>query len=173
MASNEPVISTIDVIDSSPTTPKTTSNIRTLSVFQPNVFSTPINLIEKENEQAVILSIQNDSFNNNLPIGVASFEFIQRFESIIKERSFVNRRNRTVLSTKNGDAENNERINRANFFFKDVATSLSYVDVFNAIGAMFPLVQLNVSNNSPKVQYLCVAGNVFIDEHNLISLHLF
>ena len=56
--------------------------------------------------------------------------------------------------------QNGERLNRANFFLENIATNLSYVEIFTSIIGQYPLVESDATNNAPKIKYLCTAGNV-------------
>ena len=61
-----------------------------------------------------------------------------------------------------GRKENSDRLNRSHFFLKNIVTSVTCMDVFISIVTQYPLVQLSTIQNSSKIQYLCVAGNVLL-----------
>ena len=82
-------------------------------------------------------------------------------EATILEKSNVQKQNKTVQG-KNSTKENSNRLNRSHFFLKHTVTSMTYMDVFISIVTQYPLVQLNTAQNSPNIQYLCVAVNVIL-----------
>ncbi|CAF3367109.1 unnamed protein product [Rotaria sp. Silwood2] len=57
---------------------------------------------------------------------------------------------------------NSERLNRSNFFIKNIATNLNYIETFNSIIAQYPLAESNAAANTPKIKYLCIAGNFLL-----------
>jgi hypothetical protein len=101
-----------------------------------------------------------------LPVGIASSEVLSVLEITLKEKT-----NKTVLSG-NSIRENDERLNRVNFFFKNIRTSMTYMDVFISISTMYPLIQLNTTTNAQKLSYICAAGNVLIHMNNINRLYI-
>lgn len=76
-------------------------------------------------------------------------------KSVLKSQSIM-------LNSYSSIKANDERLNRMNFFFKKIATSMTCFDVFASIGAMYPLAQLDSSEKLTKLQYMCIAGSVCI-----------
>lgn len=109
--------------------------------------------------QPPLVDIQQDEPPCNLSIRIASDDLLSTLNSTLQGKSGISKRNKTFQSGKS-IGENEERLNRLNFFLKNVATSLTYMDVFVSIVSRYPLVQMNTTGNQPKVQYLCVAGNI-------------
>jgi hypothetical protein len=108
---------------------------------------------------------------NVLPVGVVSDEFISTLESTMKDYPTTNKRKRT-FQNESSIKENDERLNRVNFFFKDIHTSMTYVDIFASIATMYPFIQLNAIEKSTKIQYLCVAGNVLVYINHMSKLRV-
>lgn len=98
---------------------------------------------------------------NILSVGVASNDLLSKLEIIIREKSNTQKQNKGVQSG-NLTKENADRLNRSNFFFKNILTSMTYMDIFILITTQYPLVQLNTTRNVSKIQYLCVAGNFLL-----------
>ncbi|CAF4653768.1 unnamed protein product [Rotaria sp. Silwood1] len=122
------------------------------------------------NQQHSPDTIPNESMNV-LPAGVASDHLLLSLESTITEKSTTKKRNKT-LQGEGLIKENDERLNRTNFFLKNITTSMTYVDVFTSIATMYPLVQLQTIENSSKIQYLCVANTSKSPNEKLVSIHL-
>lgn len=75
----------------------------------------------------------------------------------MKDRSGIE--NRTTLTQSNGSVKaSDERLNRMNFFLRNISTSKTYTEAFFAIVSTYPLVQLGSTQNAQKIRYLCVAG---------------
>jgi len=100
----------------------------------------------------------NDSVN-----GIASSQLLSMMESTLNETSKTKKRNKT-----NGNEsitkENVDRLNRMNFFLKNIPTSNTYFHAFVSIVNMYPLTQSCITDHLQKIQYLCVAGNSFLFE---------
>ncbi|CAF1222269.1 unnamed protein product [Rotaria magnacalcarata] len=119
----------------------------------------------------MIQNVHHDSINHLLdmipaesihvlPAGVVSDDILSILETSLREKPNVKKQNKTHQG-ENSIKENNNRLNRSNFFFKNITTSMTYMDVFISTGTQHPLVQLNTTEISQKTKYLCVAGNVF------------
>jgi Ni,Fe-hydrogenase I large subunit len=134
--------------------------------------STPINLIELnsslkgdivEDENHLItnnvIEVMNSNMSNQADILISN-DVDSKLESTIKEKPYVQKSNQTVES-ENSLKENTERLNRSNFYLKNITTSMNYMQVFISIVTKFPLIQLNATDKSPRIKYLCVAGNCF------------
>lgn len=89
--------------------------------------------------------------------------FSSMLESMPQRSDFTNNNRNDKSDLGNSAAGTDERFNRANFFFNDLKASTSYVDTFMAIGTIFPFLQTDRNGNTPKIRYLCVAGNVRIN----------
>jgi hypothetical protein len=100
-----------------------------------------------------------------LPGGIASNHLLSILETTLREKSNTKKQNKT-LQGENSVKENNDRLNRSNFFLKNITTHMTYMDIFISIVTMYPLVQLNTTENLSKIQYLCIAGNVLINMNN-------
>lgn len=109
------------------------------------------------NEAHVIM--RSNEPTNILPAGIASNDILSVLEEIIPEKSTTPKQN-IGSQCENSIKENSDRLNRSHFFLKNIATSMTYLDVFISIVTQYPLVQLNTMQNSQKIQYLCVAGIV-------------
>ena len=110
-----------------------------------------------------------DESMNVLPAGVASDHLLLSLRSTITEKSTTKKRNKT-LQGESLIKENDERLNRTNFFLKNITTSMTYMDVFISIATMYPLVQLQTIESLSKTQYLCVAGNVLVNINHINRL---
>lgn len=134
--------------------------------------STPINLIELnsslkgdivEDENHLIannvIEVMDSNMSNQADILISN-DVDSKLESTIKEKPYVQKPNQTVES-ENSLKENTERLNRSNFYLKNITTSMNYMQVFISIVTKFPLIQLNATDKSPRIKYLCVAGNCF------------
>ncbi|CAF1048637.1 unnamed protein product [Rotaria sordida] len=122
------------------------------------------------NQQHSLDTILDESMNV-LPAGVASDHLLLSLGSTITEKSTTKKRNKT-LQGESLIKENDERLNRSNFFLKNITTSMTYMDVFTSIATMYPLVQLQTIENSSKIQYLCVADTSKSSNEKLVSIHL-
>lgn len=98
---------------------------------------------------------------NVLPVGVASNHVLSVLEETIPEKSTIPKHSITSQGG-NSTKENSDRLNRSHFFLKNIVTSVTCMDVFISIVTQYPLVQLSTIQNSSKIQYLCVAGNVLL-----------
>jgi len=112
-----------------------------------------------------------DESMNVLPAVVASDHLLLLLESSIKEKSTTKKRNRT-LQGESFLKENDERLNRSNFFLKNITTSMTYMDIFISIATMYPLVQIQTTDNSSKIEYLCVAGNALVYVNHINRLYI-
>ncbi|CAF4993856.1 unnamed protein product, partial [Rotaria socialis] len=141
-------------------------------VLQPVATSTPIHLIELnsslkgdivEDENHLIannvIEVMDSNMSNQADILISN-DVDSKLESTIKEKPYVQKPNQTVES-ENSLKENTERLNRSNFYLKNITTSMNYMQVFISIVTKFPLIQLNTTDKSPRIKYLCVAGNCF------------
>ncbi|CAF5107975.1 unnamed protein product, partial [Rotaria magnacalcarata] len=141
-------------------------------VLQPVATSTPIHLIELnsslkgdivEDENHLIannvIEVMDSNMSNQADILISN-DVDSKLESTIKEKPYVQKPNQTVES-ENSLKENTERLNRLNFYLKNITTSMNYMQVFISIVTKFPLIQLNATDKSPRIKYLCVAGNCF------------
>jgi Icc-related predicted phosphoesterase len=167
-------------------------------IFHPKAISTPIHKIEynvlprqemAENVNRVsrnhVINVLNSTIKNEqhlldmtpdesidvdvLSSGIASKDLLSTLETTLREKTNIKKQKKT-LQGENSIKENNDRLNRSNFFLKNIMTSMGYMDIFIAIGTMYPLVQLKTTENSSKIQYLCVAGNAFINTDNISRL---
>jgi hypothetical protein len=121
------------------------------------------------NNQQYLLDITADESMDGLPDEVASSHVASRLETTLRKKANIKTQNKTLQGT-NLIKENTDRLNRANFFLKNISTSMTYMDVFMSIVAKYPLVQLNTINtteNLSKIQYLCIAGNILINMNNI------
>ncbi|CAF4262544.1 unnamed protein product, partial [Rotaria magnacalcarata] len=98
---------------------------------------------------------------NVLPVGVASNHVLSVLEETIPEKSTIPKQSITSQGG-NSTKENSDRLNRSHFFLKNIVTFGTCMDVFISIVAQYPLVQLSTIQNSSKIQYLCVPGNVLL-----------
>ena len=112
-----------------------------------------------------------DESMNVLPAVVASDHLLLLLESSIKEKSTTKKRNKT-LQGESSIKENDERLNRSNFFLKNITTSMTYMDIFISIATMYPLVQIQTTDNSSKIEYLCVAGNALANVNHINRLYI-
>ena len=141
-------------------------------IFHPRAASTPAHSIEfnKLSGQEMIQNGHHDSNNhllnetpaesiNVLTAGLVSDDILSILETTLREKSNVRKQNKTHQG-ENSIKENSDRLNRLTFFFKNITTSMTYMDIFISIGTQYPLVQLNTTENLPKIKYLCVAGNI-------------
>lgn len=119
------------------------------------------NLGSQINNQQHVSETALDTPQAILPSGAASDNILSIPETAVKEKT-----NETVQSG-NSIKDKDERLNRMNFFLKNITTSLTCIDIFTSISRMYPLVQLNTTNNSSKIQYLCVAGNFPVNVKNI------
>ena len=110
------------------------------------------------NNEQPSLAIAPDGSIKALPVGIATNNLLSVLESILREKAKEKKTNQSIR-VRNSSEMNSERINRTNFFFKNAKTSKNYLEVFIAIGTMYPLIQLNDTENSVKIQYLCVSGS--------------
>jgi hypothetical protein len=130
-----------------------------------HILSSPTN-----NQQHSPNTIPDESMNV-LPALVASDDLLLLLESSIKEKSTTKKRNKT-LQGESFIKSNDERLNRSNFFLKNITTSMTYMDIFISIATMYPLVQIQTTENSSKIEYLCVAGNVTVDMNYINRLYI-
>ncbi|CAF4507593.1 unnamed protein product, partial [Rotaria sp. Silwood2] len=94
-------------------------------------------------------------------------------ETTVREKSNVEKKKKTPEGESSvTNEENKDRFNRVNFFLKNITTSLSYMDVFMSIGTQYPFVQLTTTEDSSKIQYLCIADTSTSSNEKLISIHL-
>ncbi|CAF5068634.1 unnamed protein product [Rotaria magnacalcarata] len=140
-------------------------------ILQPVATSTPINLIEfnsslkgdiveDENHLIVngVIEVMDSNMNNQADLLISN-DVGSKLETTIKEKLYMQKSNQTVES-ENSLKENTERLNRSNFYLKNITTSMNYMQVFISIVTKFPLIQLNATDKSPRIKYFCVAGNV-------------
>ena len=133
-------------------------------MFQPTATSTPAHTSEYHPSPGQEMFDNNHHVPINYstePAGVASNDLPSVLEATIREKSNVQKQNK-ILEGENSIKENNDRLNRLHFFLKNVVTSMTYMDVFISIVTQYSLVRLNTAQNSPKIQYLCIAGNVLL-----------
>lgn len=132
--------------------------------FHPVVTSTQIDLAKDSTSPKQQLNENVNNFEQNDMGGsvnvVESNQSIWIIESTSKDEPTKKKRKRTDQS-ENVIKENDDRLNRTNFFLKNITTSKTYLDVFIFIATLFPFTQQNVDNRSAKIRYLCVAGNFF------------
>ena len=121
------------------------------------------NLGSQINNQQNVFDTVLDTPQAILPSGAAPDNILSLS---IPETVFKEKTNETVQSG-NSIKDKYERLNRMNFFLKNITTSLTCIDIFTSISRMYPLVQLNTTNNSSKIQYLCVAGNFLVNMKNI------
>jgi hypothetical protein len=98
---------------------------------------------------------------NVLSAEVQSGHRLSTSQSNTQDKSAGKNRSNTL----HGDSSikaNDDQLNRINFFLKNIGTPKSCLEIFVAIGTMYPFVQLNSTEKSTKIQYLCVAGNICI-----------
>ncbi|UJR06612.1 hypothetical protein I4U23_010896 [Adineta vaga] len=88
------------------------------------------------NNEEYISHVTKNEPMDALPAGIISNDFISTLESSIKENSTTKKRKRT-LQNESSIKENDERLNRVNFFLKDIHTSKTYVDIFASIATMY------------------------------------
>ncbi|CAF1323609.1 unnamed protein product [Rotaria sp. Silwood1] len=94
-------------------------------------------------------------------------------KTTVREESNVEKEKKTPQGESSvTNKEDNDRFNRANFFLKNITTSMSYIDVFMSIGTQYPFVQLTTTENLSKIQYLCIADTSTSSNEKLISIHL-
>ncbi|CAF1547196.1 unnamed protein product, partial [Rotaria magnacalcarata] len=137
-------------------------------ILQPVATSTPINLIEfnsslkgdiveDENHLIVngVIEVVDSNMNNQADILISN-DVGSKLETTIKEKLYMQKSNQTVES-ENSLKENTERLNRSNFYLKNITTSMNYMQVFISIVTKFPLIQLNATDKSPRIKYFCVA----------------
>ena len=121
------------------------------------------------NNQQDLIDISPDESMNAFPVGIASNDLLSTLESTFIGEPKKKKRNRTVQE-ESSIKENDDRFNRSNFLLKNIGTSMTYMDVFISLATTYPLVQLNVTENLPKIQYLCVAGNALVNMNNISRL---
>lgn len=149
-------------------------SIESAIIFHPRAASTPAHCIEfykalgQENFQNGHYDSTNHLTNvasvepiNVVTSGLVPDDILSILEITLREKSIMKKQNKTHQD-ENSMKENNDRLNRSNFFFKNIATSMTYMDIFISIGTQYPLVQLNAKDNLPKIKYLCVAGNIIL-----------
>ncbi|CAF2136736.1 unnamed protein product [Rotaria magnacalcarata] len=152
-------------------------------VLQPVATSTPIHLIELnsslkgdivEDENHLIannvIEVMDSNMSNQADILISN-DVDSKLESTIKEKPYVQKPNQTVGS-ENSLKENTERLNRSNFYLKNITTSMNYMQVFISIVTKFPLIQLNTTDKSPRIKYLCVADTSISPNEQLVSIQL-
>ncbi|CAF2038053.1 unnamed protein product [Rotaria magnacalcarata] len=152
-------------------------------VLQPVATSTPIHLIELnsslkgdivEDENHLIannvIEVMDSNMSNQADILISN-DVDSKLESTIKEKPYVQKPNQTVES-ENSLKENTERLNRLNFYLKNITTSMNYMQVFISIVTKFPLIQLNATDKSPRIKYLCVADTSISPNEQLVSIQL-
>lgn len=113
------------------------------------------------NQQQQVIVMSANIPMTNLQAQVASNDIISLLETTNKEKTITKTTNKTVQSG-NSTKNNDERINRMNFFFKNISTPMTYMDAFISIATQYPLIQINTIGSSPKIQYICAAGNVLL-----------
>ncbi|CAM4966634.1 unnamed protein product [Rotaria socialis] len=118
-------------------------------------------IVEDENHLIAnnVIEVMDSNMSNQADILISN-DVDSKLESTIKEKPYVQKPNQTVES-ENSLKENTERLNRSNFYLKNITTSMNYMQVFISIVTKFPLIQLNTTDKSPRIKYLCVAGNCF------------
>jgi hypothetical protein len=121
--------------------------------FRPVVASTPARFALPLNA--------DDSGEGALPTRIALSDLLADMAMTISNRTTnTTRITKNALRSSDHTQGTNERLNRTNFFLKNIRSSRNHLDVFTSIATMFPLVEMNVTNVSPKIQYLCVSGNI-------------
>lgn len=149
-------------------------------LLQPIATSTPVRAVEYHppppqeiagNANPVstnrLIELMNSNINNEAHVDTRPNEPI----NILPAGATSNDVQNIAAQGENSAKENSERLNRSNFFFKDVVTSMTYMDIFISIIKQYPLIQMNTTQNSPKIQYLCTAGNVLF--MYIVSLDLY
>ncbi|CAF4462031.1 unnamed protein product [Rotaria magnacalcarata] len=152
-------------------------------ILQPVATSTPINLIEfnsslkgdiveDENHLIVngVIEVVDSNMNNQADILISN-DVGSKLETTIKEKLYMQKSNQTVES-ENSLKENTERLNRSNFYLKNITTSMNYMQVFISIVTKFPLIQLNATDKSPRIKYFCVADTSIPPNEQLVSIQL-
>ncbi|CAM4961641.1 unnamed protein product [Rotaria socialis] len=112
-----------------------------------------------------------DSNMSNQADILISNDVDSKLETTIKEKPYVQKPNQTVES-ENSLEENTERLNRLNFYLKNITTYMNYMQVFISIVTKFPLIQLNTTDKSPRIKYLCVADTSISPNEQLVSIQL-
>lgn len=120
-----------------------------------------IELMNSTIDNEVHIDMKPDEPMNMLPVGVASNDLFSKLEVIVREKVDTQKQNKSVQSG-NLTKENADRLNRSNFFVKNIVTSMTYMDVFISITTQYPLAQFSTTQNMSKIQYICVAGNVLL-----------
>jgi hypothetical protein len=128
--------------------------------------------ITNNQQHSLDIDMTADESINILPGGIASNHLLSPLETTLREKSNMKKQNKTLQGEQgeNSNKENNDRLNRSNFFLKNITTSMTYMDIFISIATMYPLVQLNKTENSATIQYLCIAGDVLININNISRL---
>ena len=133
-------------------------------IFHPVVTSTQIDLAKDSTSPQQQLNENVNNFEqkdmDGSVIVVASNQPSSIIESTSKDESNKKKRKRTD-QIESSIKENDDRLNRTNFYLKNITTSKTYLNVFIFIATLFPFTQQNVDNRSAKIRYLCVAGNFF------------
>lgn len=100
------------------------------------------------------------------------YVFVSILESISQTSDLTVDERSDLSPNESSTAKGHERFSRAHFFLKDIKTTMSYLEAFSAIAAIYPFVQSNRNDIVPKIRYLCVAGNIPIDLNRISRLQL-
>jgi len=149
--------------------------------FNPIAASTPFYVVEPDTSprQAIFKNANHHSENGFINVsasiknneqylhdvtraGIASKDFHSTLKSTSQAKLNV-KKQKNALQSESSIKENDERLNRTNFYLKDIATFENYVDLFYAIVRIYPFIQTDTNDTSPRIQYLCVAGNILIN----------
>lgn len=95
-----------------------------------------------------------------LPARAASNDAIPK-EGAIVQRKLNAQKQLKRLQGENSQ-KNNDRLNRKHFFLKNVETSKTHVEVFISIVKKLHMAESNTTQNTSKLDYLCVASNVLL-----------
>ena len=121
------------------------------------------------NNQQNLIDIAPDISINVLTAGVTSNDLVSVLATSIKEKSTDKKGNKT-LQIQSPIKDDDDRSNRVHFFLKNIATTKTYHYIYVSITSMYPEVRLNPDDKTPKMKYLCVAGNVLFNMKHLIRL---